>query len=482
VTTPTDSLDLRDWISRMDELGELQLVSGADRDYEIGAITDLNAKRRGKALLFDDIPGFEGAGRVVSCTMSRAARLGATLGLDPALSDMELVKALRGRPAAWERDAPRFDPVRVSEGAVTESVRSRGDFDLTKIPAPLWHEGDGGHYIGTGSLVITKDPDDDVVNVGTYRVMVHDENRLGVFIEPIHGGSIHIRKFHERGEPAPIVLSFGHHPLVFLGSAMPMPYGLNELNYVGAIRQKPVEVVYGEVTGLPIPADAEIVAEGWVYPGDVEEEGPFGEFTGYFAGGRRARPVVTVERLYQRSNPILLGSLPGKPPFDHSYWRSTIESSMLLDRLTAIGLPDIQGVWKHEAGCAQFFTVVSLKQRYAGHAEQAGMLAAAASEGASMGRYVVVVDDDIDITNLEDVIWGMSTRSDPATGITFLNRTPSNPLDPLVDENDAEMLTSRAIINACRPYGRLNDFAKVVQVSDGLADKVTAKFGGVLGW
>jgi UbiD family decarboxylase len=466
----------------MEELGELHTINGAEQDYEIGAITDLNAKKRGKALLFDEIPGFEGAGRVVSCTMSRAARLASTLGLDPRLTDMQLVKELRGRPAAWERDAPKFPPVRVESGAVTEKVLHPGEFDLTRIPAPLWHEGDGGHYIGTGSLVITKDPDDDVVNVGTYRVMVHDANSVGVFIEPIHGGSIHIRKWHERGEPAPVVLSFGHHPLVFLGSAMPLPYGLDEFNYVGAIRQAPVEVIRGEVTGLPIPADSEIVAEGWIYPDDLEEEGPFGEFTGYFAGGRRPRPVVRIERVYQRSNPILLGSLPGKPPFDHSYWRSTIESSMLLDRLTAIGLPDITGVWKHEAGCAQFFTVVSLRQRYAGHAEQAGMLAATASEGASMGRYVVVVDDDIDVTNLEDVIWGMSTRSDPVKNITFLNRTPSNPLDPLVGETDAEWLTSRAIINACRPYGRLAEFAKVVEVSDGLAQSVTEKFGQQLGW
>lgn len=476
------NLDLREWVATMEDLGELQVVSGADRDYEIGAITDLNAKKRGKALLFDDIPGFEGKGRVVSCTMSRAARLAATLGLDPALTDMQLVRALRGKPAQWERDAPRFDPVTVTEGAVTQEVLSRGQFDLTDIPAPLWHEGDGGHYIGTGSLVITKDPDDDVVNVGTYRVMVHGPDRLGVFIEQIHGGSIHIRKFHERGEPCPVVISFGHHPLVFLGSAMPLPYGLNELNYVGAIRGKPVDVIRGEVTGLPIPADAEIVAEGWIYPDDVAAEGPFGEFTGYFAGGRRERPVVQVERLYRRQNPILLGSLPGKPPFDHSYWRSTIESSMLLDRLTSIGLPDITGVWKHEAGCAQFWTVVSLKQRYAGHAEQAGMLAATASEGASMGRYVVVVDDDIDVTNLEDVIWGMSTRSDPVRNIQFLNKTPSNPLDPLVDENDPEMVTSRAIINACRPYGRISSFAEVVEVSEGLAKQVHEKFGSTLGW
>ncbi len=474
--------DLRRWLAELAAIDELVEIPGADAELEIGALTDLNAKRRGPALLFTDIKGFEGRGRLLSCSLSRAARLASALGLPHDLSDQALVEALQGMPAAWQAGAAQFPPVVVESGPICDEILEGDEIDMRRFPAPLWHEGDGGRYIGTGGTVITRDPSTDIPNCGTYRVAVHDARRLGVFIEPINHGGIHLQMWHERGEPCPVVCSFGHGPLVYLASSMPMPYGVNELAYAGAIAGRSIEVIEGPVTKLPIPATSELAIEGFIYPGEEELEGPFGEFTGYFAGGREHRPVIRVERVYVRDNPIVFGSLPSKPPFDHSYWRSAVESSMLVDRLRSSGIPGVTAAWKHEAGSANFFNVVAIRQRYAGHAIQVGVAAAVVADGSSMGRYVVVVDDDIDVMDLEEVIWALSTRTDPERSIQILRETATNPLDPMLADVDGPWHTSRAVIDACRPFHRRESFGAVVKVSAELAARVHARFGERLGW
>lgn len=473
--------DLRLWLDELRRLGELDDVSGADLEYEIGAITDLNAKNRGRALLFNEIPGYENAGTVLSCSLGNPARVASALGLPEGLDVHQLVEQLRGLPARWQAEASQYPPRVVKSGPVLNEVLRGEEIDLRAYPAPLWHEGDGASYLGTGGSVITRDPDTHDVNYGTYRVSVRDERSLGVFIEPINHGGIHLSKYHERGERAPIAVSFGHGPLIYLASGMPLPYGLNELSVAGAIAGTPVDVIEGEVTGLPIPATSELAIEGWIEPDDVDWEGPFGEFTGYFAGGRERRPVIRVERVYSRGKPIVYGSLPGKPPFDHSFWRAALESSLLLDELRAL-VPDVTAAWKYETGSANFFNVVSIKQRYAGHAQQVGVAAALVAGGVSMGRYVVVVDDDIDVTDIDDVIWAISTRTDPAHSIQIIRDTPTNPLDPMLADPQGPWVSSRAVINACRPYQRLSDFPAVVEVSDELARRVRDRWGTQLGW
>ncbi len=475
-------LDLRAWFEQLRSMGEIAELEGVSTELEIGAITDLNAKHHGQALLFTSIPGYEGRGRVLSCSLSRAARLASALGLDPSLDAQGLVRALQGKPREWRESAPDFPPRVVDDGPVLEQVLEGDEIDMTSYPAPLWHEGDGGRYIVTGGGVVTRDLEDGWVNVGTYRVAVHGERELGIFIEPIHHGAIQIQRWHERGEPCPVAIICGWHPLLHLASAMPMPWGMSELAYAGAMAGQPVEVVEGAVTGLPIPAAAELVIEGFIHPGEERDEGPFGEFTGYFAGGRHPRPVIRVERVYQRRDPVIYGSLPSKPPFDHSYWRATVESSMLMTDLAAAGIPEVKAVWKHEAGSASFFTAIAIKQRYAGHARQTAIAAAIVSAGAAMGRYIVVVDEDVNVMDLEEVVWCMSTRSDPAKSIQILHNLPSNPLDPMVLDLDKPWVASRAIIDACRPYERRDDFPKVVTVSSGLAEQMTARWGELLGW
>ena len=269
----------------------------------------------------------------------------------------------------------------------------------------------------------------------------------------------------------------GADPLGYLISGIEIPYGMCEYNYMGAILKQPVAAVTGEATGLPFPSASEIVLEGRVQPNDERPEGPFGEFHGYYPGKAGQAPVVTVERIYYRNNPILMGSPPAKPPNDYSYSKAVMRSALLYDALIAAGVPDVQAVWAHEIGGARMFNVVSIKQLYAGHARQAGHILNQCGVGAYMSRYSVVVDEDIDPSNLQEVIWAVATRSDPATSIDIIQRGVGSKNDPMyVTYPYDAAFSSKAIIDACRPYDHLDEFPAVAEASKELQDKIRAKW------
>jgi len=214
-----------------------------------------------------------------------------------------------------------------------------------------------------------------------------------------------------------------------------------------------------------------------VQPNDERTEGPFGEFHGYYPGKAGTAPVVTVERIYYRNDPILMGSPPAKPPNDYSYSKAVMRSALLHDALVASGVPDVQGVWAHEIGGARMFNVVSIKQRYAGHARQAGHILNQCGVGAYMSRYSVVVDEDIDPSNLQEVMWAVATRSDPATSIDIIQRGMGSKNDPMyVTYPDDAPFCSKAIIDACRPFNHLHDFPPVAEASKPLQEKIRSKW------
>ncbi|MDG6999484.1 MAG: UbiD family decarboxylase [Nitrososphaerota archaeon] len=467
--------DLRRYVQEMTKAGELKVVENADWNLEIGALTDLNAKKRGPALLFDEIKDYPKGYRVLSCMLSGPKRLSYVLGFEPTSDHGKLVSQLQGKPGLWEEHSKDFAPKVVNDSPLMKNAYTDSSkIDLFKFPSPKWHEADGGRYIGTGGAVITRDPETGVINAGTYRMMVHEKDVVALQIQKYHHGSVNIAKYHSKGEPCPVVLSFGHDPLLYVAACLPIPYGISEFNYAGAVRKEPVEVLEGKVTGLPIPASSEIAAEGFIYPNDLVEEGPFGEFTGYYAGERALRPAVRLKALYHRDDPIILGSLPGKPPFDHSYWRTVVESALVKDKLQKTGIPGVLGVWKHEASCSYFWTVVSIRQQYPGHAKQAGVVAAQCMPG--YGRYVIVVDDDIDPSDLQEVIWAISTRSDPASGIDIIHNATTGSLDPMVKKPASVYTSSRAVIVACRPFEWKDKFPRVVEVSNELKSKIASKW------
>ena len=469
--------DLRSWLARVDALGELQHVSGAHWNLEIGAISEINYRRKpSAALLFDDVPGYPKGYRVLTGTLSNARRMALTLGLDPELDTIRLVQALRGKPLQWEAAAPQFEPTVCTKGPILENVVSGADADLSTFPAPLWHEHDGGRYIGTGVAVVTSDPDTGRINLGAYRVMLQEGGRTATINAEIgkQGRAQYDRWFAKHGR-APVLMSFGHDPLLLMVAGTEVPNTISEYAYAGAMIGEKLDVVKGEVTGLPMPAAAEIVVEGWIRPDRVMHEGPFGEWTGYYSASLRPVPAIDIERVYFRNDPIILGAPPGKPPNDYSYMRALLKSAMIQDELVKVGVRDVRAVWAHETGGGRLIIVVAIKQRFPGHSRQAGYIAAQCQAAAYMNRFVIVVDEDVDPMNLEEVMWAVSTRCDPAEDIEIMRKSWGSKVDPLVADPSTPFM-SRALVDACRPYGQLASFPRVAQASPSLVRETVSKW------
>jgi 4-hydroxy-3-polyprenylbenzoate decarboxylase len=474
--------DLRDWLALAGELGEVRTLTGAHWDKEIGAASEVNYKRPSPpALLFDDIEGYRPGQRVLTASMANARRLGMTLRLGTDLDDRALVEALRTRPSEWVDNAGKYPAQVVGSGPVCQNVITADDADLLAFPVPKWHESDGGRYIGTGCAVFTTDPATGTLNAGAYRMQVQNGGRAAsINIEAGKHGAAHVREWFAREGRAPVTASLGHDPLLLVVAGTEVPTGLSELEYAGAVLGRPVEVIRGEVTGLPIPAYSELAVEGWLYPERKEQEGPFGEWTGYYSGGTEAVLTMDIERIYHRDDPIQLGAPPGKPPHDYSYMRSVMKSAMIQDALVRSGLPGVEGVWAHEVGGGRQLLAVAIHQSYAGHARQAAYLTSQLPSAAYMSKFVIVVDADVDPRSLNDVMWAVCTRTDPAGDIETMRQTWGSRVDPLRAPG-LPPFNTRAVIDACRPWTRLKDFPKVAEASREMTDHVVRRWPDVLG-
>src|SRR5256885_9628136 len=472
-----ESRDLRSWIDEVEKLGELARVNGADWDVEIGAITELGHHRgeKSKAILFDQIKGYPEGYRVLSNTLNTVKRIATTLHMDTNYTRLDFIKDIKRHIT----DVDFIKPEVLKDGPVMENVFEGKDIDMWKFPTPKWHELDGGRYIGTGSIDITVEPDEGWINLGTYRVMIHDRDTLGFYISPGKQGRIMREKYFAKGQPCKVAMSFGQDPLIYLAGGIEVPHGLSEYDWIGGVQGGAVPVIKGEYTGLPIPAYSEIVVEGEALPDQKLPEGPFAEWTGYYASSVRPEPLIKVKRPYHRSNPIILGAPPTRPPCEFVYMRCFLRSALIWKQLEAAGVPDVTGVWCHESGAARLYVFVSIKQRYPGHARQAGMVASYCHASAYLGRYVVVVDDDIDVTNTNDVLWAMATRSDPEADIEIVRRSWSGPLDPIIPR-ERKGHNSRAIIDACRPYEWRDQFPPVAESSPEVRRAAEAKWGKIL--
>jgi UbiD family decarboxylase len=477
--------DLRDWLENVDRSGELKIVSGATWDLEMGGLAEIvarEAKATAPALLFDDIPGFPRGHRALFGQLDSVRRLALTLGLDLQSSEKRAcARACREKLNAMKLVAPR----QVARGSVQENVVRGDDVDLFKFPVPRHHEQDGGRYLGTAHCVITQDPDEGWINLGTYRCMLMGKNKIGLHISPGRHGRTMRDKYFQRCEPLKVAVAIGADPALFLASTMAVPNHVSEYEFAGGLKGSAIEVIEGPYTKLPVPAHAEIIIEGECHPAERQEEGPFGEWAGYYANNGLApvqEPVVNVQSVMFRNQPILTCSQPARPPGYHFAF-SMFRSAMIWDEIEKAGVPDVCGVWCHEAGASRLFNVVAIKQRYPGHARQAGLIASQCASGVYIGRYTVVVDDDIDESSLGEVVWAIATRTDPVSSIEFARRSRSSSADPMVSPdnkstsgNPAAVFTSKAIIDACWPYEWKDRAYPVVQVSAAWRSELLAKW------
>jgi UbiD family decarboxylase len=467
--------DLREFVDRVDKLGALRRIDGADPRFEIGGITEVAAGLPDcPALLFDAIKGFPPGFRVFTNATTNVQRASLALGLDPVLRPLDALKAWMEKRKIL-RPQP---PVTVKSAAFLDNTITGRDVDIARFPAPIWHRHDGGPFIGSGSLVIMRDPDSGWINASIYRVQVHGPNKVTVQFD--HGGrhgAIIAQKYWDRGESCPVAVVHGEDPALFIAGFEYLPDGRSEYEFAGSIKGAPIEVFGGPQTGLPIPTHAEIIFEGRLLPMSEATlpEGPFGEFTGYYAAAARPGPVMEVSAIHYRNDPILLGSPPMKPPRFH--FGLPFRAATIWSNLEASGVTDVVGAWQH---VSQLMTVVALRQRYDGHAKRAALVAAAHSY---MARIVVVVDDDIDPSNLADVMWAVATRCEPAEGIDIVRNAWSSALDPRISPDDKERgITShsKAIIDACRPFAWHDKFLPTSALSPDEAREIEAKWGKFL--
>lgn len=377
--------DLREWLSEANGLGQLQEIVGVHWDLELATLIELlnERKKPRPAVLFDSIVGYPQGYRVAANLLSSVNRLSLTVGMSPKLTEFEFIQKWRRRVKKIEA----IEPEMASDGPLFENVMRGSDIDLFHFPVPRWHELDGGRYIGTDDLVVTKDPDEGWTNVGTYRVMVHHRDRLGLYISPGKHGRVHRDKYLQAGRPLPVAVYFRH-------------------------------------------------------------------------------------------NPILCGFPLLKPSSGDTLHFSLMRSALIWNALDEAGVPDVRAVWVHPAA-GRFLTVVAINQRYPGHAKQAATIASQCRSGAYLGRYVVVVDEDIDITNSDEVLWALCTRSDPIRSIDILRRCWSGPLDPAIPPEE-KGFSSRALIDATRPYEWREKFPPATGASRELKEKVEKKWAGIL--
>ncbi len=466
--------DLRAFLNAVEKIGELRRIENIPWDKDIGGLVEMILERSANppAMLFEKIPGARQDMEILCSQIDTLPRLAIAMGTDPNLGLTDFIQA-------WRRKIRNFEPVPaqfVEDAAIFENHVDK-NIDLEAFPIPRWHEEDGGRYIGTDDLVITEDPEDHWINAGTYRVMLQGKDAVALYISPGKHGRVQRQKYFDAGKPCPVVMSFGHHPILFLAGCTDVPNKMSEFDYAGGVIGEPIQLVRGPLTGLPIPAYSEIAIEGEMVPGDDLPEGPFGEWPGYYASATRPEPVVRVKALYYRNNPILCGEPPLRPSAGQGFHRSIQRSALIWNALDDAGVPDVQGVWLHPAAY-RFFSILKIKQRYPGHAKQAALIASQCRPGAYLGRYVVVVDDDVDIYNPNDVIWAIGTRSEPEN-IDILRRCWSGPLDPAVPR-ERKGFNSRAIIDATRPYEWKDKFPAVNAVSDRLKAELDKKYPALL--
>lgn len=467
--------DLREWLTRVEDMGELQLLDNVDWDKELGAISLMSGEReKGPALLFDHIRDYPAGYRVLANAVHSPDRVALCLGFPLGLSQKEYSNLWRKRYASFARIPPVF----VEDGPVMENVQTGDQINALKFPSPIWYEKDGGRYIGTYSFTLTRDPDTGWINLGTYRVMVHDEKHLSFHIEEGRHGYMHREKYFARNEPCPVAISLGHDPLFFLLGSVPLPTEVSEYEYAGGLKGRPIEVIRGPITGLPIPAHSEIVIEGEALPGHVKREGPFGEWTGYY-GCSMDEPVIDIKAIYHRNDPIILGAAPVRAPGRAQHLHGYMRRALLLDEMAHAGVPDVVDVGSHPVAGGSLLTVVSIKQRFPGHSRQAGMIATFSRAVGGDGRYVIVVDDDINVMDLGQVMWAVCTRSDPVRDIDIVKHCWSTSLDPIIPAAE-KGFNSRAVIDACRPWEWRDEFPEVVGLSPERRRQIREKWGKLL--
>lgn len=432
--------DLRDFIAHLEQVGQLKRVQEpVSPDLEMTTFCDTVLKNNGPAILFENPLGFDmpvlgnlfGNTERVAMAMGRKdlkelRELGHFLadlkepqppkGLKDALDKLPIVKQLYNMLPKLIKNAP-----------VHEVILDKNSVDLHNLPIWRCHAEDVAPLI-TWGLVVTRGPYKKRQNLGIYRQQVIGKNKLIMRWLHHRGGAIdyleHCREFPLK--PYPVAVVLGCDPATILGAVTPVPDSLSEYQFAGLLRGSRTELTKCLLSDLQVPAFAEIVLEGFIYPGDVAVEGPYGDHTGYY-NEQEKFPVFTVETITARKNPIYHSTYTGKPIDEPAILGVALNEVFV--PLLQKQFPEITDFYLPPEGCSYRMAIVSMQKRYPGHAKRVMFGIWSYLRQFMYTKFIIIVDDDIDIRSWNDVIWAVTTRVDPSRDTTLIDNTPIDYLD-----------------------------------------------------
>ena len=432
--------DLRDFIKQLEKQGELKRVTiPVDPYLEMTEICDRTLKQGGPALLFENPTGYNipvlanlfGTPRRVAMGMG-AESVTELRGIGELLATLKEPEPPKGMKDAWEKfplykQVLNMAPKLVSSPPCQELVREGDEIDLSVYPIQTCWPEDAAPLI-TWPLVITKGPNKDRQNLGIYRQQVIGKNKVIMRWLAHRGGALDFREWQKAypGKPFPVSVALGADPATILAAVTPVPDTLSEYAFAGLLRGSKTEVANCLINDLQVPASAEIVFEGFIYPDETAPEGPFGDHTGYYNEVGEF-PVFTIERITQRQAPIYHSTFTGRPPDEPAILGVALNEVFV--PILQKQFPEIVDFYLPPEGCSYRMAVISMKKQYAGHAKRVMLGTWSYLRQFMYTKFVIVVDDDVNVRNWEDVIWAITTRMDPARDLTILENTPIDYLD-----------------------------------------------------
>lgn len=432
--------DLRDFISHLEQQGELKRISHpVDPHLEMTEICDRVLRAGGPALLFENPIGFDMP--VLANLFGTEKRVAMGMGQTSieALSEVGEVLAFLRQPDppkglrdAWDK-LPVFKqvlnmaPRQVRSAPCQEFVLQGDQVDLTKLPIQTCWPEDAAPLI-TWPLVITRGPNKERQNLGIYRMQLLGKNKLIMRWLSHRGGALDYQEFRERhpGENYPVSVALGADPATVLGAVTPVPDSISEYGFAGLLRGSKTEVVKSLSNDLQVPASAEIILEGYLAPDDMADEGPFGDHTGYYNEVERF-PVFTVTHITHRPNPIYHSTYTGRPPDEPAVLGLALNEVFV--PIIKRQFPEITDFYLPPEGCSYRMAVVTMKKQYPGHAKRVMFGVWSFLRQFMYTKFVIVTDDDVNARDWKDVIWAMTTRMDPARDTVLVENTPIDYLD-----------------------------------------------------
>jgi 4-hydroxy-3-polyprenylbenzoate decarboxylase len=445
--------DLRAFIRALEESGELKRIPlEVDPVLEIAEFADRSVKSGGPALLFEkpkghDIPVLINAFASMR-RMEIALEVGSVEEVARRIVDLlemrapeGLVDKLKMLPKLAEMGS--FFPRTVSTGACHEVVRTEG-FSLRDLPALQCWPQDGGRFI-TLPLVFSRNPDTGKRNCGMYRMQIFDERTAGMHWQTHKQGAEHYRRMEHHGRKRmDVAVAIGADPVTMYSAILPLPPDLDEMIFAGFLRQRPVEMVKCQTSDLEVPANAEIVLEGYVELGELRTEGPFGDHTGFYSLADEY-PVFHAACLTRREQPVYATTIVGPPPMEDYYMGKAIERIFL--PLMRLQLPEVRDIAMPAEGVFHNLILVSMRKSYPGHARKV-MHAIWGTGQAMFSKCIVVVDEDVDVQNSREVAWKALNHIDPERDIQFV----LGPVDSLDHSSRLPNYGSKMGVDATRKW------------------------------